>query len=325
MASIDEERTAVEQLTNQLRDAAAASARGLRALRGTPAGDVLDRQLEHTLDRLAQLYGHGVYEALTTPEIVETAVENEQRLATALGESDAAGATGRARALVDAARRGVRLHVREPAGSVRLYRGVYVAPLRPEREQALWADEEGYLRWDDGAVLILTEDDLPALRAEGGEVRVLFLDADELLDMDARGDRPALDAELERRRSVARAASAEIGDSPDSYVLRLLHGQNIVLRNLRDRLAGDHPSAHESLLPILADERALLEQRLAAQPAPAGADQDPLGGAIEAERAVQDNVGRWAAEPDDPAGLRARFKVVADAGTHLTDLEQQQR
>jgi hypothetical protein len=106
-------------------------------------------------------------------------------------------------------------------------------------------------------------------------------------------------------------------------VLRLLHGQNIVLRNLRDRLAGDHPSAHESLLPILADERTLFEQRLAAQPPAAGAEQDPLSGAIEAERAVQDNLSRWAVEPDDPAGLRARFRVVADAGTHLTDLEQQ--
>jgi hydrogenase maturation factor len=61
MASIPEERVAVEQLTGQLRDAA---------------------------------------------------VENEQRLATALDEPDATVATGRARALVDATRRGLRLHVR---------------------------------------------------------------------------------------------------------------------------------------------------------------------------------------------------------------------
>jgi hypothetical protein len=323
MASIAEERTAVDQLTSQLRDAAAASARGLQALRGTPAGDALDRQLEHTLDRLALLYGHGVYEALSTPEIVETAVENEQRLAAALNEPDAAAAAGRARALIDAARRGVRLHVREPADSVRLYRGVYVAPLRTEVEQALWAEEAGYLRWGDGAVLILNEDELAEIRAAGDDAKVLFLDADELLDMDFSGDRPALEAELERRRTVAQAAPDGVGDSPDSYVLRLLHGQNIVLRNLRDRLAGDHPSAHESLLPIVADERTLFERRLAAQPASAGAGQDPLGGAIEAERAVQDHLGRWAVEPDDPAGLRDRFKVVADAGTHLTDLEQQ--
>ena len=163
-------------------------------------------QLEHTLDRLALLYGHGTYEALTTTEIVETAVENEQRLAAALDEPDATAATARARALVDAARRGVRLHVREPADSVRLYRGVYVTPLRPELERTLWAREEPFLRWGDGAVLILDEDELAAVRADGGEVRVLFLDADELLDMDFRGDRPALDAELEQRRAVARAA-----------------------------------------------------------------------------------------------------------------------
>lgn len=153
---------------------------------------------------------------------------------------------------------------------------------------------------------------------------MLFLDADELLDMDFRGDRPALDAELERRRAVARTAPDGVGDSPDRYVLRLLHGQSIVLRNLRDRLAGDHPSAHEALLPILAGHRALLEDRLAAQPTDEEAEQDPLGSAIGTERAVQEHLGRWAAEPGDPAGLRERFRVVASAGTRLTDLEQQQ-
>jgi hypothetical protein len=325
MADIAEERAAVDQLTGQLRDAAAASARALRAHRGNPAGDALDRHLEHTLDRLALLYGHGVYEALSTTEIVETAVENELRMATALDEPGAAAATARARALVDAARRGVRLHVREPAGSVPLYRGVYVNPLFPQLEHALWAREDGFLRWGDGAVVILDEDELADVRADGGEVRVLFLDADELLDMDFRGDRPALDAELERRRAVARAAPDGVGDSPDSYLRRLLHGQSIVLRNLRDKLAGDHPSAHEALLPILTEHRALFEDRLAEQPARAGAAQDPLAAAIDAERAVQDHLGRWAAEPGDPAGLRERFRVVAGAGTRLTDLEQQQR
>src|SRR5271169_2946044 len=136
MASVNEERDAFEQLATQLRDAAAASARGLRTSRGTPAGNALDRQLEHTLDRLALLYGRGTYEALSTADIVETAVANEQRMASALGGSDAAAANGRAQALVDAARRGVRLHVREPAPSVRLYRGAYVAPLSPELQSS---------------------------------------------------------------------------------------------------------------------------------------------------------------------------------------------
>ena len=94
-----------------------------------------------------------------------------------------------------------------------------------------------------------------------------------------------------------------------------------MLRNLRDRLAGDHPSAHEALLPILADHRAVFEKRLAA-PTSAAAEQDPLGSAIDTERAVQEHLGRWAAEPGDPAGLRERFRVVADAGTSLTELEQ---
>ena len=54
MAGIDGERTAFNQVTGQLRGAAAA-ARGLQANRGAPTGGALDSQLEHTPDRLAAL------------------------------------------------------------------------------------------------------------------------------------------------------------------------------------------------------------------------------------------------------------------------------
>ena len=323
MASVDEERAAFDQLASQLRDAAAASARGLRANRGTPAGDALDSQLEHTLDRLATLYGYRSVENLTTEDIVETAVQNEQRMAAALDGPDATAATRRARALVDAARRGMRLHVRDPAPSVRLFRGVHVTPLRPEVQRRLLLREEPYLSWGDGAVLVLDEDAVAELRAAGDEVNVLFLDSDELLDLAGRDDRPALEAELDRRQSTAQSAPDRVGDSADRYLLRLLDRQNIVLRNLRDRLADGHPSAHAALLPVLAEHRALFETRLADQPAatPAAA-QDPLGEAIDSERGVQQLLGRWAAEPGDPAGLRDRFRITADAGTRLADLEQ---
>ena len=323
MASVDEERAAFGQVAGQLRGAAAAAARGLQAHRGTPAGDALDSQLEHTLDRLARLYGHGTFESLSTEDIVETAVDNELRIASALDGDDATAATRRARALVDAARRGVRLHVREPAPSARLFRGAYVTPLRPELQHALWAREEPYLNWADGAVFVMDEDGLDELRAAGYEVHVLFLDSDELLDLDGRGDRPALEAELERRHAAAQAAPDRVGDSPDRYLLRLLDKQSIVLRNLRDRLADGHPSAHAALQPVLAEHRALFGAKLAASPAASpAAEQDPLGGAIESERGVQRLLSRWAAEPGDPAGFRDRFRVTADAGTRLADLEQ---
>jgi hypothetical protein len=323
MASVDEERAAFDQLAAQLRDAAAAAARGLRASRGTPAADALDSQLEHTLDRLATLYGHGTVENLSTEDIVQAAVNNELRMATTLEEPDAAAATRRARALVDAARRGVRLHVREPAPSVRLYRGVHVTPLRPEVQSALWSREEPFMGWGDGAVFVLDEDGIGELRTAGDEVNVLFLDSDELLDLAGRGDASALQAELERRHAAAQTAPDRVGDSTDQYLLRLLDRQNIVLRNLRDRLADGHPSAHAALLPILAGHRTLYETRLAAQPAASTtAVPDPLGDAIESERGVQELAGRWAAEPGDPAGLRERFRVTAEAGSRLADLEQ---
>lgn len=322
MASIDEERTGFDQLAAQLRDAAATSARGLRATRGTPTADALDGHLEHTLDRLALLYGRGTYENLSTEDIVDAAVQREQRLAADLDEPEAGAAAGRVRALVDAARRGERLHVREPSSSARLLRGAYVTPLRPEVESALRAREEPFLPWGDGAVLVADEATLARLREAGDEVDVLFLDPDELLDLDFRDDRPALEAELERRRAAARTAPDRVGDSRDRYLLRMLDGQSIVLRNLRDRLADGHPSAHAALLPILAGHRTLFEGRLARQPAAAGAGQDPVGAAIDSERAVRRLTSRWAAEPGDPAGLRDRFRVVDDAGTRLADLEQ---
>ena len=77
-----------------------------------------------------------------------------------------------------------------------------------------------------------------------------------------------------------------------------------MLRNLRDRLAAEHPAAHSALLPILADHRTLLEVRLAAEPAdPCGAPGS-AGRSIDGERDVQALVSQWAAEPEDPAGLR---------------------
>jgi len=324
MASPQEQRAAFGQLDTLLRGAAAASARALQVHQGTPAGDALDRQLEHTLDRLALLYGRGTYENLGTADILQIAVRNELRLAMALDERAAADAAMRTEALLDAARRGVQLHVRQQAPSVDVYRGVFVAPLRPELERSLWQRHEPYLRWRGGAVVILAEDEADALRDAGYQVDVLFLDADELLDLDGSADRTALEAELESRLEAARAAPDGVGDSRDRYVLRMLLGQSIVLRNLRDRLAAAHPAAHAALLPVLAGHRTLLEARLAPGPAARAVLQDPLGASAATERDIQALVRQWVAEPDDPSGLRSRFQAVADAGTRLAELEQQQ-
>ena len=180
IATASEQLAAFDEIARLLSTAAAVSARAIRAHPlDTPARAALEQHLGHTLDRLALLHGRGTYENLSTAEILQIAVDNEVRLAIALDEQAAAAATTRARSLVDAARRGVRLHVREPAPSVRLYRGVYVEPLRPELEQLLWQRREPYLRWREGAVVVLDEDEVDTLRAAGIEVDVLFLDPDE--------------------------------------------------------------------------------------------------------------------------------------------------
>jgi hypothetical protein len=322
MAGVTEQRAAFGQVDALLRGAAAASARALQVHRGGPAGDALERQLEHTLDRLALLYGRGTYENLTTTEILETAVDNELRLAAELDGPASAAAADRVQSLVDAVRRGVRLHVGPPPASVRTHRGVYVQPLRPELERSLWARHEPYLRWRDGAVLIVTEDQAAALHTAGDEVAVLFLDVDELLDLDARDDRPTLEAELERRLAAARSAPDGVGDSRDRYALRMLLGQSTVLRNLRDRLADGHPAAHTALLPVIAGHRVHLEARMAAGPTARELLLNPLGASIDHERDLQALLNQWAAEPEDPSGLRDRFRAVADAGTHLPELRR---
>jgi hypothetical protein len=325
LASIADEHAAFYQLADQLRSTAKVSARAIRACRGVPVSAALDGQIEHTLDRLALLYGCGTYENVSTVEIFEAALNNEVRLATVLDEPDGAAAARRARALVDAARRGVRLHVREPAPPEAAYRAVYIEPFGPELERSLLSREEPYLRWRDGVVLVLDEEEASALRTGGAEVDVLFLDSGEFLELEARGDWPAFEAELERRLIVARADPGRIGDSGDRYLLRLLDDQSIVLRNLRDRLSADsHPSAHAALLPILTDHRAPFEARLAIAGTPAEDPlaEDPLAALIHAERDVLSLAARWSAEPGDPAGLRKRFRAVAGAGTRLAELER---
>jgi hypothetical protein len=325
VASAPQQRAAFDELVALLRRESAVSAHALQRHRDTAAGAALERQLEHTLDRLALLYGRGTYENLSTTGILEPAIQNELRLAEALPEPEAAAAAARAQALLDAARRGVRLHVPERPRATAALRGAYVEPLRPELQQQLWQREQPYLPWQDGAVLVLSDPELDALRAAGDEVDVLFLDADELLDLDAREDRPSLEAELERRLAVARAAPDGVGDSHERHITRLLLDQSTVLRNLRDRLADEHPSAHEALLSILAEHRDLLATRLAAEPPARSVLEDPLAASIDGERDLQTLLNRWSAETEDPAGLGPRFRAVAGAGTRLAELERHSR
>jgi len=331
MADRSEHVAAFDQIAALLRAGAAANARALQVHRGTSTGAVVERQLEHTLDRLAVLYGRGTFENLNSGELFEAAIDGELRMAreletvaarTSAGSVAAAGHVASARALIDAARLGVRLHVRGGA-SVVIRRGVYVEPLRPELERSLAERREPYVRWRKGIVVALSEDEVAELRAAGDEVNVLFLDPDEMLDLYGRGDRPATEAELDRRLTIARAAPDRVGDYRDRHRLRMLLYQSIVLRNLRDRLAAEHPAAHRAIQPIVADNRAFLETALAAAPLSRAALADPLAASIDHERELQALVTRMASEPEDPAGMRARFRAVADAGSHIVELEQQ--
>jgi len=317
-----EHLAAFDQLANELHTAATTQAHALRAHRGTAAGEALDGALEHTLDRLALLYGRGTHENLDTTEMFETAIANEIALA---HERAAAGLSTdhHAQALIDAARRGVRINVSGHLPQARPLRGAYVAPLRPELRAWLHQRHEPFIAWRDGIVVALPEEELARLRQAGDEVEVLFLDADEMLDLAAR-DRAAFEAELDRRLAAARAAPDHVGDSRERHLQRLLHRQSIVLRGLRDRLAGGHPGAHQAIQPIVARNRAALENALAGAAPTRAALADPLSAAIDHERRVQELAARWAAEPDE-AGLHNRFAAVDEAGSRLDALQQHRR
>lgn len=322
MADADQQRAAFDQIAKLLRDSASANAHALHVHRATAAGSTLERQLEHTLDRLAGLYGHGTFESLSITEILQTAIDAEMQIANELPDPVAA-TTARLRAgsLIDAARRGVGLNVRGPA-SVASYRGIYVEPIRPELLSQLHQERQPYVKWRTGILVVQPDDALPQLRAAGYTVDILFLDSDEMLDLHYGGPAPQLDAELNRRLTAARAATDHVGDSREKYLVRRLLHQSTTLRNLRDRLVTAQPGAHQALLPILQDHRAALETALRAAPPPQAVQANALTASIDYERELQQLVNTWAAEPDDPARLHARFKAVADAGTRLPELER---
>ena len=319
MAGRAEHREAFDRLEELLHTAAAAHARALTAHRGTPTGDTAERRLEHALERLARLRWHATAPNLSTTALFQAAVNGERRLEHTLEGPAAEAAARRARSLIDAARRGVRVQPPRMGPRSGTPLGVYVEPLRPELEQAFRRSREPYLRWRDGAVVVLPDEELQALRDEGDEVDVLFLDGDELLDFDAREDRPALDTVLAQRLAVSRAAPDRVGDSRARHARRMMLRQSAALRVLRDRLAGEHAAAHAALLPTLGDHRRHLEAPLAAAPPPHGAPSDPVAAAHDAERRLEAHVGSWAAEPDDPAGLRGHFRAVAQVAAPVGD------
>ena len=313
MPSASDYATGFDAVADQLRSSAQVHAYALARHRGTAAESEFDARLEHTLDRLAVLYGHGTYEELSTEAIVETAIDFELRLAHELdGTEVAEQARARAQGLVNAARRGFRLRVRGLHAPV-ILRGVYVRPFRPEVAGMLHGSHEPYLRWRDGIVAVLPEATIAELRADGDRVDVLFLDPDELLDLvdrAARDDGAALEAELGRRAAVAAATPEQLGDSRTRRVRRLLLRQTTVLRNLRDRLAAEHPVAHAALLPVLDSHHQALRSALGAAPLPRDAVADVVGASARYAAAVERSVANAASDPDLP-GFGAMYRAAA--------------
>lgn len=313
---------AFDEIASLLRESVTANVFALEAHQGTPAAATIERQLEHTLDRLALLYGYGTFENLSVSAIFQAAIDMEMLIAKEVAGSAPALAHEHRRAareLLDAARRGVNVSVHE-SPNVPVHRGVYVESPRQELLARLHAYRDPYLRWKAGIVTILREEEIDSLRSAGDSVDILFLDADELLDLAGRNDQPAAEAEFARRLALARASATRIGDSFERHIQHRLLRQSTTLRNLRNRVAVEHPAAHRALAPILNAHRARLHAATLAIPPSRATLADPLTASIAHEQSLQNLLARATASSTDPARLGNHFRLVANAGTRLAEL-----
>jgi hypothetical protein len=344
MPSTQEHRRAFDELADGLRQSLQAGSHALQSQRGTPTADVLERHFEHTLDRLAHLYGSGTYENLSVSAIFASAVHGESlaayeylREARHLPASQPEGRQRltesaerhrqRAHALINAARRGERLSVPNDPPAISPRRGVYVTPLTPEVYALLMRNRPPSVRWRDGAVASIGEATIDSLREIGAEATILFLDTDELHDEADKRTPEALQAEFGRRLAAAKADGGRgVGEPLARHINRLLLHQSNVLRNLQYRLRREHEIAHRAVQPILVENRRLLAAGLVAHPTwePEGGTppHDPFARTIALERAAQEHAAIWQAhgQKDDAAGLRFKFQYFVEAGTLLDEL-----
>ena len=216
MSSPHEHRRAFYALADFLRQSIQTTAQAVHAHRGRASGEALEKHLDHTLERYAGLYGLGTFENLTVSEIFVSAINGEARIAEEYRHemeqqperrAELAAAAERhdrrARELIDAARRGNRLHVPSGPHGIEAYRGVYVAPFSAKVQALLIRDREPFVRWQDGAVAAVPESLIAKLRGTGAEVTVLFRDADELTDEAGQHTPEEMEAELSRRVATA--------------------------------------------------------------------------------------------------------------------------
>jgi hypothetical protein len=324
MAGGGEHRAAFREIANELRAGAIANARALNVRRDSPAGDVLDRQLENTLDRLAAMHGRGVFENLSPEAIFHSAIETDVAIAharAALGDDVAGASPGRAQRLIDAGRRGAGINLRGEIPPHRPFHGAYIEPASENLLLYLQQSREPFVRWEQGVLVILQATVLESLRANGYKVEILYLDGDELLDLDAAGDKAGFAAETNRRLAQARLADDHVGDSRQHHLLRLADKQNRILRNLRDQLQlKGHSAARAAILPEIAASRTIYEAALMAAPMHRAAIRDPLAAVIVHEKKARQMAEKFAAE-ENVAGLREHFRIVANAPSLLAELE----
>ncbi|KYF77253.1 hypothetical protein BE20_39905 [Sorangium cellulosum] len=347
MPTRDEHKAAFRQLLDLLHTSLDTCAAAIRSLPGAPEQAALEAHFEVLLDRHADLYGIGTYENNVTSAIFSSAVHNEAWMAleheaeasrprvTSEEERQellarAASHRRRARALIDACRRGVRLRVPQGIPHVDPYRGVYITPDTPEVRRLLTYDREPFIRFRDGVVATVHDSRIADFQALDAAVAVLYLDGDALHDaaVDAAQSaaaQAALERDFAARLEYSEREGKGVGEPIAAQTRRALLHQSHVLRNLGRRAASEHPAAHQAMTPVLREHTAMLLDAIAAFPvAPAvrGGPDALLSAVVDQERRMTAHAAAWAASAraEDAAGLRAHFEAAERPSDALAPL-----
>jgi hypothetical protein len=347
-----EDIQAFDWLASQLRTNLHLTAQALEAHLGdAELQPALERQFKHTLLRLAHLHGRGLYEHLGLVEVFILAIEAEARLVQEYQEEQGRLAE-RGKIPQRSLAEGVERHTRRArrlaeigAGlgseayihgipSVRLRRGVYVAPLSGAMSDFLIRQRIAFHPRKDGALVMWAGHHLQELRARAEVVETLYFDAYELEDTINRLDYAELDREIARRLAAARDPQGSgTGDEFLHHVNRLLLHQVIALHSLRELLERGHPHLAAPLRPLIDESVMLIRVALLAHPSwapeagPPGADPEdnnPLRQLAAHERALQEHASGHATRmrDDDAAGLLYKFDKFLSVGSHAGELER---
>jgi hypothetical protein len=219
---------------------------------------------------------------------------------------------GRANRLIETALRAHNLDVVACHPLIIPYRGVFLAPYSDGLLDGLVFARDYFVRWRDGVVAAIPENQIEPLQQVAPHAVILFLEGDAMGEQMMRAQiagENSIESAFEQRLLYAQTVSpVQVGEDFDAYATRLLLKQNALLRSLDSRLSAEaHDTAWRHCSPLLVENTAQLQAALAAQPENQSAD--PLADLESLEVYITAHAASWAGHcrDQDSAGLLFQF------------------